>query len=321
MNIDNTYVIQDKQDISKSNLSTNYLTIPLKSGSTYIMDRNYQLFKTANMQNVAATQSQVDEDEIQKIIAETQDMAEEKLSQMKNGRTVTEISKYTMTLSQMLHTQMASYPRINRGDGWVNATFEEVKKYVTPGGENYEANKYQFLDLSSPAGLTKEEANNYLKGKGILADKGEYFVIAANKYNVNEIYLMAHANLETGNGTSKLATGCVYNGTVVYNMYGIGAVDSNPVQKGAEYAYKMGWTTPEAAIVEGAKWISESYINRQGNRQNTLYKMRWNPDKPGTHQYATDVAWAIKQAKMIQGIYSKYTDANLIFDFPTYAGE
>lgn len=321
MNVNTTYVPQEIQNTNEKSSSVNHMTIPLRNGIVYTMDENYQVTRTRNILDVSASEAQMDEDEIQRIIAETQDMAEEKLSQMKNGRTVTEISKYSMTLNQMLHTQMASYPRINRGNGWVNATFNEVKKYVTPGGEDYEANKYQFLDLSSPAGITKEDANAYLKGKGILEGKGEYFVIAANKYNVNEIYLMAHANLETGNGTSKLATGYVYNGTVVYNMYGIGAVDSNPVQKGAEYAYKMGWTTPEAAIVEGAKWISESYINRQGNRQNTLYKMRWNPDKPGTHQYATDVAWATKQAKMIQGIYSKYTDANLIFDFPTYAGE
>ncbi len=320
MNINNTYIPQEKQYSNQTTSTINYMSIPLKDGSTYTMDKNYNLVKTANLQDVTVEAAQSDEDEIQRIIAETQDMAEEKLSQMKSGRVITQISKYGMTLSRMLHTQMASYPRINRGNGWVNATFNEVKKYVTPNGEDYEANKYQFLDLSSPAGITKEDANNYLKGKGILANMGEYFIIAANKYNVNEIYLMAHANLETGNGTSKLATGCVYNGTVVYNMYGIGAVDSNPVQKGAEYAYKMGWTTPEAAIVEGAKWISESYINRQGNRQNTLYKMRWNPDKPGTHQYATDVAWATKQAKMIQGIYSKYTDANVIFDFPTFAG-
>lgn len=321
MNVNTTYVPQEIQNTNEKSSSVNHMTIPLRNGIVYTMDENYQVTRTRNILDVSASEAQMDEDEIQRIIAETQDMAEEKLSQMKNGRTVTEISKYSMTLNQMLHTQMASYPRINRGNGWVNATFNEVKKYVTPSGEDYEANKYQFLDLSSPAGIIKEDANAYLKGKGILEGKGEYFVIAANKYNVNEIYLMAHANLETGNGTSKLATGCVYNGTVVYNMYGIGAVDSNPVQKGAEYAYKMGWTTPEAAIVEGAKWISESYINRQGNRQNTLYKMRWNPDKPGTHQYATDVAWATKQAKMIQGIYSKYTDANLIFDFPTYAGE
>ena len=131
---------------------------------------------------------------------------------------------------------------------------------------------------------------------------------------------MAHACLETGNGTSRLSIGNSYNGKVVYNMYGIGAVDSNPVQKGTEYAYNQGWVSPEAAIVEGAKWISESYINRQGNRQNTLYKMRWNPAKPGTHQYATDVAWATKQAQMIKRLYSKYTNANLIFDFPTFTG-
>ncbi|WP_054743388.1 N-acetylglucosaminidase [Cellulosilyticum ruminicola] len=321
MNIDTTYIQQEKVNIKEESGRLSNAIIPLKNGNSYVMDKNYQLSKVTNIRNVAAAATQVDEDEIQKLIADTEEMAEEKLSQMKTGRTVTQISKYDLTLSQMLHKQMADYPRTNRGNGWVNATFNEVKKYVTPSGENYEANKYQFLDLSSLAGITKEDANEYLKGKGILSGRGEAFVIAANKYNVNEIYLMAHANLETGNGKSTLATGYNYNGTTVYNMYGIGAVDSNPIQKGAEYAYKMGWTSPDIAIVEGAKWISQSYINRQGNRQNTLYKMRWNPAQPGTHQYATDIAWATKQAQMIQDIYSKFKGANLIFDFPTYKGE
>lgn len=320
MNVDVAYIQQNKLNIKEESLKADQMTIPLKNGSSYVMDKDYQLSKTSNIRNVAET-SQVDEDEIQKIIAETEDMATKKLSQMKTGRTVTQISKYDLTLSQMVHKQMANSPRTNRGNGWVNATFNEVKKYVIPGGDNYEANKYQFLDLSTPAGITTEAANEYLKSKGILDNKGEYFVIAANKYNVNEIYLMAHANLETGNGKSILANGYNYKGTTVYNMYGIGAVDSNPIQKGAEYAYKMGWTSPEIAIVEGAKWISQSYINRQGNRQNTLYKMRWNPDQPGVHQYATDIGWAAKQAQMIQGIYNNFKEANLIFDFPTYKGE
>lgn len=315
MNADNLYVLQDKENMSEEQLGT--ISIPLKDGTTYTMDSNYQLTRTAS---VASSEVTVDEDEIQKIIAETQDMVDEKLSELKNGRTVTVISKYNLTLKQMLHTQVASYPRINRGNGWVNATSSEVQKYITPSGENYEANKFQFLDLSSPAGITVEDANKYLKGKGILEGKGQYFIIAANKYNVNEIYLMAHACLETGNGKSTLATGNSYNGTIVYNMYGIGAVDSSPVAKGTQYAYNQGWTTPEAAIVEGAKWISESYINRQGNRQNTLYKMRWNPENPGKHQYATDVAWATKQAQMIKNLYSNYTNANIIFDFPTFLG-
>lgn len=60
----------------------------------------------------------------------------------------------------------------------------------------------------------------------------------------------------------------------VYNMFGIGAYDSDPVGTGSNYAYEMGWDTPEKAIMGGAKWISENYINSSSHTQNTLYEMR-----------------------------------------------
>ncbi len=35
-------------------------------------------------------------------------------------------------------------------------------------------------------------------------------------------------------------------------------------------AYSQGWTSVEAAIKGGAKWISENYVNSRMARQNTL---------------------------------------------------
>ncbi|ECD6517482.1 mannosyl-glycoprotein endo-beta-N-acetylglucosamidase, partial [Salmonella enterica subsp. enterica] len=132
--------------------------------------------------------------------------------------------------------------------------------------------------------------------KGILAGKASAFVTAANAYGINEIYLISHALLETGNGTSTLANGVKVNGKTVYNMYGIGAYDGSAISSGAQYAYNAGWFTPEAAIIGGAKFIAQGYVNAG---QDTLYKMRWNPDaaeKTGnaTHQYASDIGWATK---------------------------
>lgn len=71
------------------------------------------------------------------------------------------------------------------------------------------------------------------------------FIYAAEKYGINEIYLISHALLETGNGTSKLAKGMLMNGKTVYTMYGIGAYDSSALTSGAAYAYNAGWFTPE----------------------------------------------------------------------------
>ena len=39
--------------------------------------------------------------------------------------------------------------------------------------------------------------------------------------------------------------------------------------------------------------------------QNTLYKMRWNPANPGTHQYATDINWANVNAQVLKQFYDK----------------
>ena len=46
-----------------------------------------------------------------------------------------------------------------------------------------------------------------LEGKGVLEGQGASFSQAAKKYGINEIYLISHALIETGNGTSDLAKG------------------------------------------------------------------------------------------------------------------
>lgn len=208
--------------------------------------------------------------------------------------------------------------KVQKNGKWVNATQAEIEKYLLPSTYNIEHFKYQFLNLEETAGISEADAKEYLSNKGILKGKEAVFLTAAKTYRINEIYLMAHACLETGNGLSKLATGVNYKGTVVYNMFGIKAYDNDPIGKGAEYAYKMGWTTPEKAIMGGAKFISDNYINNDVYKQDTLYEMRWNPSSPGTHQYATDIAWATKQSQRMEHIYKYFTNPQLNFDIPIY---
>lgn len=208
---------------------------------------------------------------------------------------------------------------------WINPLRADVEKYVNPDKiTKGTAQYYQFLKLSESAGLDVTEVNQkILSEKGILQGKASSFVSAGSTYGINEVYLISHALLETGNGTSKLATGVVVSSVdgqavtpkTVYNMYGIGAKDSCPLQCGSEYAYKMGWTTPEKAIIGGAKFIAEGYISRG---QDTLYKMRWNPDAPGTHQYASDIGWASKQVNRINSLYGLLSEYTLVFDRPNY---
>ena len=246
----------------------------------------------------------------------------DEVSDLDTEGTVTYTS-YDISFPQIIRIQMGLNPppKIWRNGGMSYATESETAEYMNPNSFYTDAYKYQFLDLSKPNNVSEETLNNYLADKGVMKGMGAAFIEAAKEYNVSEVYLVAHACLESGNGTSQLATGVEVNGTTVYNLFGIGAYDANPVGNGSQRAYSQGWTSVEAAIKGGAKWISENYVNSPDGRQNTLYKMLWNPENPGTHQYATDIGWAVKQAVSIEKIFSSFTDATLSFDVPVYSGQ
>lgn len=228
---------------------------------------------------------------------------------------------YEMTLNEMVSKTAATNPTYNNGNGNVAADGERITMYVDPNEFCKGAYKYQFMDLSHYNGISREALNGFLEGKGILSGQADAFIEAAREYNMSELYLVAHACVETGYGRSRLANGVNVNGALVYNMYGIGAYDYNAVATGSQKAYSEGWTSPAKAIKEGARWISEHYINSpSGERQNTLYKMRWNPDAPGTHLYAGDVSWAVAQATIMEKLFGLFPDASLAYEIPVYAG-
>lgn len=223
--------------------------------------------------------------------------------------------------------------------GWVSGTYlGQVLALKTPA---VPAQLFQFLDLRDYTGVTAQAINeNLLVNKGILSGKGAQFVTASKQYGINEVYLVSHALLETGHGTSALANNAWYNPVTreaksssaeltpeelkadgfvqVYNMYGIGAYDSNAFQSGTAYAYDRGWTTPEFAVVDGARWIANQYVNNATFEQYTLYRMRWNYEYT-SHQYATDIYWAKKQTYQMKTMYDQVSDYNFKFVFPQYA--
>lgn len=237
---------------------------------------------------------------------------------LKNAEAITILS--TVTASDG-----SKWYKFNFNRQWFNAAQVDTSYYLNPNNfDKSSATFLQFLVLSKPAYIDVNEANkNILDGKGILANKANSFSTAAKTYNVNEIYLISHALLETGNGTSQLANGVTVSKVdgkpvtpkKVYNMYGIGAVDSDPLRGGSEYAYKQGWDTPEKAIIGGANFVAQNYISKG---QDTLYKMRYNPANPGVHLYATDIGWAIKQTTGMQNLYKQLSSYTQEFDVPKY---
>ena len=167
--------------------------------------------------------------------------------------------------------------------------------------------RMQFLDLHYQEGISVEDLDIVLGGAGKLSGQGATFIKAGKEYNVNPIYLVAHALLESGRGTSLLA---IENN----NFFGAGAKDGHVKAGGAKFAAQQNWDDTEKGIIGAAKFISKNWINRPISTQTTLYSMRWNPMNPGRYpQYATDINWATKQTDVIYDQVSKMQQANPSF--------
>mgnify|MGYP001041038033 CR=1 FL=1 len=180
-----------------------------------------------------------------------------------------------------------------------DADENQIREYMKTDKDHY---PLQHLDLREKVDADTETINEMLDGKGILENRGEAFLEAQNTHDINVLYLISHAQLETGNGESELAQG-VESDQTYYNFFGIGAFDKQAVEAGSSHAEQEEWTSPEAAIMGGAEFISSNYVN---NYQNTLYKMRWNPENPGEHQYATDIRWPVIIADIMSSYYNHY---------------
>ncbi|EOB8761465.1 TPA: glucosaminidase domain-containing protein [Staphylococcus aureus] len=210
---------------------------------------------------------------------------------------VTEKSPFTF--QQALDRQMSrGNPKKSHTWGWANATRAQTSSAMNVK-RIWESNTqcYQMLNLGKYQGISVSALNKILKGKGTLDGQGKAFAEACKKNNINEIYLIAHAFLESGYGTSNFASGR-YG---AYNYFGIGAFDNAP-DYAMKFAKNKGWTSPAKAIMGGASFVRKDYINKG---QNTLYRIRWNPKNPATHQYATAIEWCQHQASTIAKLYKQ----------------
>lgn len=239
-----------------------------------------------------------------------------------------------ITLDQMTDYQMKSNP-------YISVSRATIKKALDPTTYSVGQTSYnQFVDLRSYTGLSAGQLNSYIAStssgrSGALYNQGAAFVSAAKTYGINESYLLSHAILESGWGTSQLARGNYYDGRKIngktypkgtyYNFFGWGAFDSNPLTSGINYAVINGWNTKEKAIAGAAKLISAEYIYRGSYPQPTLYAMKWDyayssANKAyGPHQYATGYSWPTSIAGLMGECYkSANTNPKLIYIVPKY---
>ncbi len=172
--------------------------------------------------------------------------------------------------------------------GWLN------KNYTEEANEGIPEEWYQFLQLNTgvSSGISEEEINQtfsqFLSGQGFFEEIGEAFLKAGEVTELNEVYLMALVMENYRESTAILYEGLLVDHLggapveprTVYNFFGIGALEREPVKSAGETAYEKGWFTAEESIVEGAQWILNNHIegkeigeDKRAGNLDTLHKM------------------------------------------------
>ena len=190
---------------------------------------------------------------------------------------------------------------VNRRQGLGSGKISEFKsslraKFSKLGfGRGNTANR----DLATWTPITADELqsfmNSYAGGGKNFQGKAQVFIDAGKASGLDPRYLMAHAAVETGWGTSDICT--AYN-----NFYGIGAFDTNP-----EYSSNYANGSFASGVIDGAKWIRKNYYDAG---QKTLHQMRYNG---GQHEYCTSTTWVQTIASIMDAMpengKAKYHDA------------
>jgi len=227
---------------------------------------------------------------------------------------------------------------------------EEVETYINPQNlVNDEKQKFLFLNLAKPDVVEETNLNQYLMKKGVFKGQGDQFKKAGVEHRINEVYLVIRALMATEDGTTELATGIpvdknghvtymdtIENGEkqkipsytnqtagLVFNMYGIHDGMEFSLHQCAKKAWEENWTTPEKAIVDGAKYVRNQWI---GYDHDTFYKMIWHPrhmaeKREIKKQLAMDKEWILNQIHTLHQLYKKLGTYDLYLDIPVYKNQ
>lgn len=215
--------------------------------------------------------------------------------------------------------------------------YNSTQELIDPLNYFNENDIYAFLDIDSYKfgnWTAKQVADLWTELDGAILNEKEMvaeILTASKSVLMNPLYIACRIALETGFGTSAFAKGMatvpnVYVpnsvkpenkhetyplGETHYNFYGIYAYNSNP-NYAMVAAKNYGWNTPQKAIIGGAHWIKEWYLDRGDV---TPYFMRY--------AYMTDSAYMSdkgapkKEAVLLKKAYSD-PKAKAHFIVPVY---
>lgn len=238
------------------------------------------------------------------------------------------------------------------GSNWVTCSQSCLEYYMDPRNFLTADGIFQFENLSynsenqNLTGINKILAGTALagasytyvdsSGASLTKTYAETFLEAAKASGVSPYYLASRTKQEVLSGMtlSNSVTGKVSGYEGYYNFYNIGAnnstVSGQNVINGLVFAkngnnmsaadmekYMIPWNNPYNAIVGGAKYIGNNYINRG---QNTIYLQKFNVTAYSrySHQYMANVEAAKAEAQKIYSAYMDLGNISAIFSIPVY---
>ena len=220
---------------------------------------------------------------------------------------------------------------INYGDGngWVPAPKSKVEYYLNTKNFLDEVSIFQFINNKYEQGLhTREGVEKIIRGTFMDCAFPEYgystyvdvIMEAARQSGVSPYMLASMIINEQGRYGSPSAKGISVDGCIYYNFYNIGATDGgDPNWKGAVYAKSQGWNTRAKAIIGGAKWFGDGYVN---SGQYTPYLKKFNVMNGAyavaTHQYMSNISGAWQEGTTQYNGYRNAFGTGLIFNIPIF---
>ncbi len=215
--------------------------------------------------------------------------------------------------------------------GWYQANTQTIAYYMDPRNFLNEENVFMFEALSYDSrtqtidGVQKILSGSFMDGKNIKntdnkdVSYAQAYIDAAEIADVSPFHLASRTVQEVGKNGSGSTSGKYIskNGTDYsgyYNFYNIGAsAGSDPIANGLKYAsgvtssdanmkkYLLPWNSQYKAIVGGAKWIGNGYINE---KQDTLYYQKFNVvNQVWWHQYMANISAPYSESVTIRKTY------------------
>lgn len=189
---------------------------------------------------------------------------------------------------------------------WKCASEQAIKYIMDPRNSINETNIFQFEELTN-SGCDLNTLKSMTKGT-FLEGHEQGIIDVANNNNVNAYYIVARLIQEQGKSGTVLTSGSGYNGVGAgyYNAFNIAASGNSTAEiltNALLYAQKEGWTSLDASINGGIRFLAKHYIQKG---QNTLYLQKFDVEATNglySNQYMQNILAAQNEGITLKNTY------------------